>query len=173
MSQKVKVFRSKDPLLGVLMWGVSHSVSTRFANLPLKSTLVKPKASAGMFSCRSTNCLMWIILLCWCRMTSKHSRNFAWTTISSTSEYYEWFTVFIFRFCYILSPFLSRTRFISAVALLFAGDWCFHSVLSFHGVRFSMKIEISHARSFMNGSAQQKVSDCRRGNVIATCAFLR
>lgn len=27
MSQKVKVFRSKDPLLSVLMWGVSHSVS--------------------------------------------------------------------------------------------------------------------------------------------------
>ena len=105
MSQKVKVFRSKDPLLSVLMWGVSHSVSTRFANLLLKPTLVKSKASAGMFSCRSTNCLMWIILLCWCRMTSKHSRNFAWTTISSTSEYYEWFTVFIFRFCYILSPF--------------------------------------------------------------------
>lgn len=27
MSQKVKVFRSKNPLLSVLMWGVSHSVS--------------------------------------------------------------------------------------------------------------------------------------------------
>lgn len=106
MSQKVKVFRSKDPLLSVLMWGVSHSVSTRFSNLPLKSTLVKPKASAGMFSCRSTNCLMWVILLCWCRMTSKHSRNFAWTTISSTSEYYEWLlclflgsVIFYHHFC--------------------------------------------------------------------------
>ena len=37
MSQKVKVFRSKDPLLGVLMWGVSHSVSTNFAKLPTNS----------------------------------------------------------------------------------------------------------------------------------------
>ncbi|XP_068716502.1 phosphatidylinositol 5-phosphate 4-kinase type-2 alpha-like isoform X2 [Montipora capricornis] len=27
MSQKVKVFRSKDPLLSVLMWGVSHSIN--------------------------------------------------------------------------------------------------------------------------------------------------
>ena len=30
MSQRVKVFRSKDPLLSVLMWGVSHSVGIRF-----------------------------------------------------------------------------------------------------------------------------------------------
>lgn len=36
VSQKVKVFRSKDPLLSVLMWGVSHSVSANFANLPTK-----------------------------------------------------------------------------------------------------------------------------------------
>ena len=27
VSQKVKLFRSKDPLLSVLMWGVSHTVS--------------------------------------------------------------------------------------------------------------------------------------------------
>ena len=102
MSQKVKVFRSKDPLLSVLMWGVSHSVSTRFANLSTILFRVKSEASVGLLSCRSTNCRMWTIQPCWCRMTSKHSWNFAWTTTFSISEYYEWFTVFIFRFCYIL-----------------------------------------------------------------------
>ena len=28
VTQKVKLFRAKDPLMSVFMWGVSHTVST-------------------------------------------------------------------------------------------------------------------------------------------------
>lgn len=86
MSQKVKVFRSNNPLLSVLMWGVSHSVSMNFAFLWMQNLDSNTECVCKMLFCRSMNYRMLIILLCWCLMTSKHSPKCAWITISSTSE---------------------------------------------------------------------------------------
>ena len=49
MSQKVKVFRSKNPLLGVLMWGVSHSVSMISALFYNKAYWFEAEASGDVF----------------------------------------------------------------------------------------------------------------------------
>ena len=89
MSQKVKVFRSKNPLLSVLMWGVSHSVSMISVCFFYKPFWLQSKASALVLFGRSTNSRMWTIQPCWCLMTSKRSQNFAWTIISSTSKCFE------------------------------------------------------------------------------------
>lgn len=54
VAQKVKLFRSSDPLLSVLMWGVNHSVRARAAARGPFPPPLLPRSSAAAAAGRGT-----------------------------------------------------------------------------------------------------------------------